>query len=128
MASLIPQNIYEVPAIARSATTLLTHLWDDGDAGPEVVQTQIAHIHIINHNLPASWLHNAEESKCEGRLPSTSATHDANLYSIENKDWISSVFNDCTCACVCAYKHVCPCIITCKCKQRYVNMAPALKH
>ena len=85
MAPLIPPNVYEVPAIARSATPYLTHLWNDGDAGPEVVQTQIAHIHIINHNLPASWLHNAEESKCEGGLPSTSATHDANLHSREEQ-------------------------------------------
>ena len=62
-----------------------THLWDDGDAGPEVVQTQGAHIHIINHYLPTNWFHDAEESKREGRLPSTSATYDANLHDTEQQ-------------------------------------------
>ena len=80
----ILQNVYEVLALAWSMLPVQpTHLWDDGDAGPEVVQTQGAHIHIINHYLPTNWFHNAEESKREGRLPSTSATYDANLHDTE---------------------------------------------
>ena len=78
--------ISEVLALARSTLPMQpTHLWDDGDAGPEVVQTQGAHVHIINHNLPTSWFHDAEESKREGRLPSTSATYDANLHDTEQQ-------------------------------------------
>ena len=54
-------------------------LWNDGESRAKILESVSTDGNIVNCNVSGGGFDDTEESKCEGRLPSTSTTHNTNL-------------------------------------------------
>ena len=61
-----------------------TYLWNDGEFGPEVMETYLSHVHPVYDNLPRSRFYQAEQGQHHGRLTCSCSSHDAKLEKHED--------------------------------------------
>ena len=58
---------------------LYCYLWDYGESGSQILESNLGDINTINDNSSSSSLQDAEQSQSQRGFASTSATNDTNL-------------------------------------------------
>ena len=64
-----------------TATLSHTDLWDDGDSGAQVRETNGVNTDVVHFYGSPYRLNDPEQGQSEGRLPCTSSTHYAHLHT-----------------------------------------------
>lgn len=68
------------------------YLWDDGEFGAEVVQSDLGDLYVVDGDLSRRRLQQPEEAQRHGRLAGSGATNDTNLVGKIQIDWWSRTF------------------------------------
>lgn len=60
--------------------THCTDLWDDGDLGTELMESQLCHVYAVDEDVALRRLDDAEQAQSERGLPGSGAAHDPHLH------------------------------------------------